>query len=217
MVLLGREPGGLVINAGAVAEKGLGRRRSRGRGCSWNGSGGWGGGSGGSGDLGGGWGGSGLVQSDGEGVVELPGQEDKSCYIQEAIDSSDEGPTNNGVHGNIFSQCNVDAERAVIGVEVGHMVGDHSAEEASLDGLGDLRGVGLDDSSSEADGVKELSGIIKLNEAGNAVRVFGNKNSVVGVQATVEAGTSVEKRAQGGCCGGKGVLSKGQVDGGKDM
>ena len=199
MVLLGREPGGPVVNAGAFAENGSGRRQGRGRVCSWRGSGSWGGISGRSGDLGGGWGGSGLVQSDGEGVVELPGQEDEGCCVQKAVNSSDEGPANDGVHGDILSQSNVDAEGTVVGVEVGHVVGDHSSEEASLDGLGDLREVGLGDSSSEADGIKGLGGIIELNEAGNTVRVFGSKGFMVGVEAAVEAGTSVKERAQGGC------------------
>ena len=121
----------------------------------------------------------------------------------------DERPAEDGVHSNVFAQSNVDAEWAVIRVEVGQVVGDDGTEEAGLDGLGDLRRVGMRDSSSEADGVKGLSGVVELSEADNTVRVLCSKGFVVGVEATVEAGASVEKGGQGGCCGGKGMLAKG--------
>ena len=200
---MGREPGRPVINAGAFAEDRCGRGRS------WGGGGGRGGSVGGSGDLGGGWSSGGCVQGNREGVVELSGQENKSCCIQEAVNSLDERPAEDGVHSNVFAQSNVDAEWAIVRVEVGQVVGDDGTEEAGLDGLGDLRRVGMRDSSSEADGVKGLSGVVELSEADNTVRVLCSKGFVVGVEATVEAGASVEKGGQGGCCGGKGMLAKG--------
>ena len=142
--------------------------------------------------MGSGWSGSKLVQGDGKGDVEFPSHEGEGCCIQETGSGLNEGPTNDGVNSYILSQSNVDVEGAITREEVGHVVGNHSLKEARLDSLGNLRGVRLGDCSSEADGIKWLLRVIKLNGTGHTVRVLDSKSFVEGAEATVEAGTGIQ-------------------------
>ena len=146
-------PGRAVVNTAVGFEDGFGRQGGRG----W-----WFGG--GSGGVGGRGGGSWLSQGDGEGGVEFASHEDHGRGIDEAAGGFDEGPTNDGVDRDIFTQSNADIDGAAIREEVGEMVGDNGAEEAGLDSRSYFRGMGVGDGASEANRVKGGGGVVKLNE-----------------------------------------------------
>ena len=83
------------------------------------------------------------------------------------------------------------------------MVGDYSAQESRLDSVSNFRGVWLGDSTSEADGVEGLVGVIEFDKAGDTGGVGSSKGFVEGVETTVEAGARVQERSQGWWVGGE--------------
>ena len=72
----------------------------------------------------------------------MAGEECKGGCINEAVDCSDEGPTNSGIHGDVLSQGNTEDHRVAIQEELREFVGDNHAEEAGVDGVGNLRDSG---------------------------------------------------------------------------
>ena len=94
------------------------------------------------------------------------------------------------------------------------MVGDHSAKETRLDRVSDLRGIRVGNSSSQANRIEGMVGIVEFNEAGDTGGVGRSKGFVVGVEATVEAGARIQKGCQGGWVGGEWWQAQGEGDGG---
>lgn len=154
-----------------------------------------------------------IFQGDGEGGVKFAGNERFGNSVDDAVDALDEGPADDGIDGDVFTKGDAKKDWAAIVQEVGKVVRDDGSKLAMGNGFGDVGGVRVSDSTSEADRLEGCIRIIEFDKVGHTGRILGGECLVVGVHAAVESSTGVQE-----CIKERGSrvrrFAKGEGDGG---
>ena len=102
-----------------------------------------------------------------------------------------EGPADDSVNGDVVAECDGEVDGGAVRKRVRKDVGDDGAEEAVE--VGGLKGGGVADSASEADGFEGGGGIVKVDETMHGGGVLVGEVAMEMVGAAVKAGAGIEK------------------------
>jgi hypothetical protein len=145
------------------------------------------------GECAGGWVGGWILHGNWKRCVEFTSKEGLRRAIDEAVDGGDEGPSDDSVDGDVFTECDAEGDGVAIGEEVREVVSNDGTQESDCDSVGDSRGVWLCDGSGESDGLEGCGRVVKFDEGFNTGWVSCGDVFVVGVDAAVETGAGVKK------------------------
>ena len=122
--------------------------------------------------------------------------------INEAGDGLDEGPTKNGVDGDIGAEGDAELDGAAVVECVGEVAGDDGFQDTAQGRQ--VLGLGFGDGAEKLAGLKRVEVVVSFDERCDEVGVLGGEVLVEGAGTAVEAGASVEEGGEG-CVGFIGV------------